>query len=695
MKKFIISVFAFLAIATTVSTTALADVPKFNTDPSDLPTVMVNNVTQSGGCASGPGAGCWTTAINANPGDTIAVQVYLHNSTPYLAENTTVGLKPQSTGTVSNVTFTGVVASTSIDRSYGSATVTFSSPASLSFIPGSLRLYKHGQTTGYGYSNEADIFGTNGLLIGEVSPGWDTQAVVVANFKVSGSVTPQTYQCSDNIDNDGDGLIDYPADPGCTGPTDNDEYNQSQQQYCTLDLSTDRTSINAGEPATLSWTSSNCTNLQLSGFGAVGSSGSRTVYPTVSTSYTLTGQSYNGQTTQDSVSISVGQQQQTCSINSFFADATQINRGSTTYLRWNTTGVNYVTLTPNYGGQLPANGSISISPFESTTYTLNASCTNDGILTRTINVTVINPQGPTGSVPQAITTVAAPLGTSARLNGIAIPNTTAPTYAWFEWGNYAALGSSTARQTVVPNTSTAISDVIQGLIPGGTYYYRIVVQNPYGTAQGSIVRFTLPGGVPPTTTTVVKYVPQPASTTIVAKSAPSLLELKVESMYDHMCVGGQIQYTISYRNLSSTLTLQNAVLRVALPKEMDYVGGTMGSYDVVDKTITVPLGNLLPAAEGSLQFTAHVNQTAMPGTLAVTTATVVYTNSATHAQEDAIAYSLVTVTNDCPALLGASVFGLSFLPHTLLGWLLLILVILALIVVARQLTKKNPPAPTV
>jgi hypothetical protein len=31
--------------------------------------------------------------------------------------------------------------------------------------------------------------------------------------------------CSDGIDNDGDGKVDYPADPGCSSPSDNDEYN--------------------------------------------------------------------------------------------------------------------------------------------------------------------------------------------------------------------------------------------------------------------------------------------------------------------------------------------------------------------------------------------------------------------------------------------------------------------------------------
>ena len=32
------------------------------------------------------------------------------------------------------------------------------------------------------------------------------------------AILPPRPQCSDGIDNDGDGLIDYPADPGCGGP---------------------------------------------------------------------------------------------------------------------------------------------------------------------------------------------------------------------------------------------------------------------------------------------------------------------------------------------------------------------------------------------------------------------------------------------------------------------------------------------
>lgn len=38
-------------------------------------------------------------------------------------------------------------------------------------------------------------------------------------------VVPPTPLCNDSLDNDGDGLIDYPADPGCSAPADTDETN--------------------------------------------------------------------------------------------------------------------------------------------------------------------------------------------------------------------------------------------------------------------------------------------------------------------------------------------------------------------------------------------------------------------------------------------------------------------------------------
>jgi hypothetical protein len=38
------------------------------------------------------------------------------------------------------------------------------------------------------------------------------------------------YQCSDDLDNDDDGYTDYPNDPGCESPTDDDETNETSEE---------------------------------------------------------------------------------------------------------------------------------------------------------------------------------------------------------------------------------------------------------------------------------------------------------------------------------------------------------------------------------------------------------------------------------------------------------------------------------
>lgn len=50
--------------------------------------------------------------------------------------------------------------------------------------------------------------------------------VVIGHAAVSGAVCAPLPQCSDGIDNDGDGHIDFPDDPNCTSRDDNSEFPQ-------------------------------------------------------------------------------------------------------------------------------------------------------------------------------------------------------------------------------------------------------------------------------------------------------------------------------------------------------------------------------------------------------------------------------------------------------------------------------------
>ena len=51
-------------------------------------------------------------------------------------------------------------------------------------------------------------------------------------------------ECEDGIDNDGDGLVDYPSDPGCTSASDNDETNVGTLRALWSDNSVEITFLN-------------------------------------------------------------------------------------------------------------------------------------------------------------------------------------------------------------------------------------------------------------------------------------------------------------------------------------------------------------------------------------------------------------------------------------------------------------------
>lgn len=642
MKNFIkTTALALLGIA--LFTTPTFATSEFN-NPGEMPTITVANSTRVV-CNYGPIDGCWKTSTTAQAGDVIAVSIYYKNTSNTVSQGTTLGLKPQSSGPTTSITFSGGVASLTGPRAVGSASVSISSSQSLTYIPGSGKWYPSA-TSGTREIDSSALFGTSGFNIGTVNPG--EQGALVAFFKVSNNVT--TEQCV--IDN-------FYASP---------------------------TSVPSGGSSTLYWNTTGCDNVSIDGNNQSldGSTSTGSLYS--SRNYEIRATKGNSIQTRNAY-VTVNQiNNPTCDI-SFYSNTTSVISGNPVILSWNTNGLSSVSIYPTLGSQ-NSSGSATVYPTSSTTYTLSGyGCGNSYNRTVTINVNSIVQN----TRPQAITTVATILGsTSARLNGIAVPNSTYNTTSWFQWGTNSSLNFRTNAQAVNSNSSTYYSEPISGLVPGGVYYYRAVVQNQNGIAYGDIVRFQTQKTtvvVNPPTKVITKVITQ--KDVVVAKSTASLLELRVENVYDRMCVGGEMDYTVSYKNISSQ-TLQNAVLRITHPKELTFINSSRGDYEVVDRTVTIALGDIPAGGAGTVQVRARVNTNAVIGNLAVTTATVVYTNTITRAQEDAIAYSLITVSNDCPSNLGANAFGIaSFFPTTLLGWLILILVILALIVLGRQIYKKK------
>lgn len=110
-------------------------------------------------------------------------------------------------------------------------------------------------------------------------------------------------QCEDSIDNDSDGLIDWPADPGCTNSADNSE---TDPLPVINSFNATPSSITAGATSTLSWTTTNATRVSIDqGIGSVAVDGSQDVSPGTTTTYTLSAFNGEGAGTTSPVTVTV------------------------------------------------------------------------------------------------------------------------------------------------------------------------------------------------------------------------------------------------------------------------------------------------------------------------------------------------------------------------------------------------------
>jgi hypothetical protein len=165
----------------------------------------------------------------------------------------------------------------------------------------------------------------------------------------------------------------------------------------TCALSVNPTSIVVGNSSTLSWSSTNATAGSIdNGVGSVGTSGTRSVSPTATTTYTGTFTNGGLATTTCNTTLSVGPgapppPASKPVINSFTATPSTITAGSSTLLSWSTTGASSTSIDQGVG---VVNGtSVTVTPSQTTSYTLTA--TNPaGSATSSVTVTVNQPPPP-------------------------------------------------------------------------------------------------------------------------------------------------------------------------------------------------------------------------------------------------------------------------------------------------------------
>lgn len=151
------------------------------------------------------------------------------------------------------------------------------------------------------------------------------------------------------------------------------------------------TVIDQGQSATLSWNSSDAHSCAVSGgwSGSRATSGSESVSPSQTTSYTISCSGDGGNAT-DTVTVTVNAPPAPVPVVNLSVTPSTIDQGQSAILSWNSSDANSCAVSGGWSGSRAISGSEAVSPSQTTSYTIN--CSGDGGgASDSISVTVIAP----------------------------------------------------------------------------------------------------------------------------------------------------------------------------------------------------------------------------------------------------------------------------------------------------------------
>ena len=153
----------------------------------------------------------------------------------------------------------------------------------------------------------------------------------------------------------------------------------------TVTFSANPTTVNAGQSATLTWSSTNATSAQIdNGIGAVQPSGTMMVTPQQTTTYNITVMGAGGTATAAAtVTVNAPVAAPTVTLT---ANPAAINSGQSSTLTWSSTNATSLSI-DNGIGAVQASGTQTVSPTQTTTYTITATGAG-GTVTAQATVTV-------------------------------------------------------------------------------------------------------------------------------------------------------------------------------------------------------------------------------------------------------------------------------------------------------------------
>lgn len=177
---------ALLALTVVLMQAPLAIAASLNNDSRDLSTISVSNYSRNPSCST-----CWSSNATAEVGDTIAFQIYYHNTGSDMATNLRTRISTSINGDGRTVNATGNVWADNAGLISGAASVAMLSSQridSLTFLNARWYPNQSGSSASLpSGQSPSDVMGGTGLNLGSIGPGWSTQGNVVVTYRVEGT----------------------------------------------------------------------------------------------------------------------------------------------------------------------------------------------------------------------------------------------------------------------------------------------------------------------------------------------------------------------------------------------------------------------------------------------------------------------------------------------------------------------------
>jgi Zn-finger protein len=184
----------------------------------------------------------------------------------------------------------------------------------------------------------------------------------------------------------------------------------------TASISASPATIDQGQSATISWNSTDATSCTATGgwSGARSTTGSESVSPSATTSYTLTCNG-DGGSANDSVTVTVNEPPATVPTVNVTMSPSTIDQGQSATISWNSADATSCTASGGWSGARSTSGSESVSPTATTSYTLTCSG-EGGSANDSVTVTVNEPPVPVPTVDVTVSPSTIDKGQSATIN---------------------------------------------------------------------------------------------------------------------------------------------------------------------------------------------------------------------------------------------------------------------------------------